>query len=133
VAAVTDQSQQEGGAPLLIGSSVVPLYVERRMKVYAITESEFGSLSTLNAQTTMFSSIASLVLGIAVSIWVNALFYTEMPAPAYVAKVFVAPILVLIAVAFYYLAWHARKNRTSAWSVIQAESVARASVESAAP
>jgi protein-S-isoprenylcysteine O-methyltransferase Ste14 len=107
---------------LQFGSSVVPLYVERQMKVYAITESEFASLSTLNAQMTTFASVGTALIGAAGSIWANAVFYTEVPPTATIAKSIVAPACVVLALVFFYLAWHARKNRRSTWDSIKAES-----------
>jgi O-antigen/teichoic acid export membrane protein len=114
--------QNPTNPPLQIGSSVVPLYVERKMKVYAVTEGEFASLSSLSAQTTLFSSVGMAILGSAVSVWVNALFYTEVPAAAYVAKVYVAPASVIIAFVFFGLAIYAHTVRRSTWSQIKSES-----------
>jgi hypothetical protein len=107
---------------LQIGSSVVPLYVERKMKVFAVTEGEFASLSALSAQTTFFSSTGMAILGSAVSIWVNALFYTDVPPAAYIAKVYVAPTAVLIAIVFFGLAVYAHLARRSTWAQIKSES-----------
>jgi len=112
---------------LQIGSSVIPLYVERRMKIYAVTEGDFSSLSALNAQTTIFSSVGLALLSVAVSIWINAVFYVDVPPAAYVAKIFVAPVLALLAVVFFILARHSAKNSASTWETIKSESVARAS------
>jgi hypothetical protein len=101
---------------------VVPLYVERKMRVFAVTEGEFASLSSLNAQTTSFSAIGMAILGSAVSIWVNALFYTDVPPTAYVAKVYVAPAGVLLAIVFFCLAIYAHRARRSTWTQIKSES-----------
>jgi|SRR6185312_13271437 len=87
--------------PLQIGSSVIPLYVNRQMKLYLVTETEFESLSSLNGQATGFSSVGSAMLSLALSIWINAVFYTEMPPEAHVAKMFVAPLLLILAAVFF--------------------------------
>ena len=108
--------------PLQVGSSVVPLYVERKMKVYAVTESEFASLSSLNAQTTIFTSVGFAILSAALSIWVNALFYTDVPASAYVAKVYIAPATVFIGLVFFVLAVYAHRARQSTWAQIKSKS-----------
>jgi hypothetical protein len=79
-------------------------------------------LSTLNAQTTTFVSIGLALISIAVSIWVNAVFYTEVPPAAAVAKVLVSPILLLVGLALFWLAWRASKSRTSTWNAIKTES-----------
>jgi hypothetical protein len=128
MAVMSDQPQQ-----LQVGSSVLPLYVERRMRVFAITESEFASVSTLNAQTNVFLSVGTAILTAAASIWVNAIFYTDVPPAAYVAKAFVAPVGILVALAFYYLAYSAHKSRTSTWENIMAESASLSTSGSASP
>ncbi len=115
-------SNAPNNAPLQIGSSLVPLYVERQMKVYAVTEGEVGSLSTLNAQATVFYSAASFSLSAAISIWINAIFYTELTPAAAVAKLYVAPAILLLAAVLYYLGWHATKSRRSTWDAIKRES-----------
>ena len=104
------------------------LYVDRRMKLYLVTDSEFESLSTHNGQTTVFYSVGFAVLSAAISVWANAIFYDTVPAPAYVAKWFVAPAGVLIAAVFFYLAYQARRSSTSTWNTIKSESSARANV-----
>lgn len=109
-------------APLQIGSSLIPLYVERKMKVYAVTDGEFASLSALNAQTTFFSSIGLAILASAISIWINALFYTDVPPAAFVAKVYIAPASVVIAIVFFVLAAYAHRARRSTWNQIKSKS-----------
>lgn len=128
---MTDQSQSTGLQ--ILGSSVVPLYVERKMKVFAITESEFASVATLNAQTTMFCSIGFAILSAALSIWINGIFYTEVPPTAFVAQRFVAPFGVLLAVAFFWLAWRASKTRETTWTRIKEESALLATQGSMLP
>jgi hypothetical protein len=119
--------------PLQIGSSMVPLYVDRKMKLYLVTESEFESLSSLNGQATGFSAVGSAMLSLALSIWINAIFYTEIPPTAYVVKVLVAPLLVFLAIVFFVLAFGANKSRNRTWTTIKTESGARANAESASP
>jgi hypothetical protein len=116
-------------APLQIGSSVVPLYVNRQMKLYLVTENEFESLSSLNGQSTVFSSVGSALISLALSIWVNAVFYTDVPPAAAVAKSLGAPVLLAIALVFFYLSYKANKARGNTWSTIKNESNARASGE----
>jgi hypothetical protein len=117
--------------PLQIGSSMVPLYVDRKMKLYLVTDNEFESLSTQNGQATVFIAVASATLSVAISIWINAIFYTEVPAPALVAKYLGAPVLLLVAATFFYLAYGANKARGNTWTTIKSESASRASAESA--
>jgi len=132
---MTDQlhAPEASGGVQILGSSVVPLYVERKMKVYAITESEFASVSALNGQTTMFSSIGFAILSAALSIWVNAVFYTDVPPAAMLAQKYVAPIGVLIAASFFWLSWRATQTRQSTWNTIKTESALLARPKSGAP
>ena len=104
--------------PLHLGSSVVPLYVERQMKIYAVTDSEYSALSTQNNQTTIFSSVGFSVISIAVSIWVNSLFYQEIPPVAYLAKMFVAPAVFVLSLVFFWLAYQAHRAGNSTWDSI---------------
>ncbi len=122
---MSDQPTRGDRQELQVGSSVLPLYVERKMKVYAITEHELESLSTRNAQTTAFYSIGSFILSAAISVWGNAIFYTELPAPALVAKYYGAPLSGLMALVFFGLGLHAARSRKSTWQQIKAESVTR--------
>jgi len=116
----------EDAAPLQIsGSSVVPLYVERKMKIYAVPEFEFDSLASRNTQATTFFSVGSFLLSAAISIWINAIFYTDVPPAAVIAKTYVAPLGVLLACVFFGLAWQATKSRKSSWERIKDESVSR--------
>ena len=126
-----DQPQSTGLQ--ILGSSVVPLYVERKMKVFAITESEFASVATLNAQTTMFCSIGFAILSAAVSIWINGMFYTEVPPTALIAQRFIAPFGARLAAAFFWLAWRASKTRETTWTRIKEESALLAKQESVLP
>jgi hypothetical protein len=108
--------------PLQIGSSLVPLYVERQMKVYAVTEGEVASLSMLNSLSTAFYSSGSFTLSAAVGIWTNAIFYTDVPPAALVAKWYVAPFILLATAVLFFLGWRASKNRRSTWDAIRLES-----------
>jgi hypothetical protein len=118
-----NQTPSQNSEPFQIGSSLVPLYVERKMKVYAITESEVESLSTRNAQATAFYSAGAFFLSAALSVWVNAVFYTDLPPTAVVAKYFGAPLILLIALILFGLGFHATKSRKSTWEAIKLESV----------
>ena len=108
--------------PLQIGSSLVPLYVERKMKVYAVTESEVDSLSTRNAQATAFYSAGAFFLSASLSVWVNAVFYTDIPPAASVAKIYGAPLVLILAIVLFALGLHAAKSRKSTWEAIKRES-----------
>lgn len=108
--------------PLKLGSSVIPLYVERQMKVYAVTEGEFNSLSTQNTEMTIYVTVGFAILSAAISIWVNSLFYTDVPPSAYVAKIYVAPAGIALSLVCFILAWYIHRARNSTWAAIRSES-----------
>ena len=130
---MTHQPPSGSQNTLQLGSSLVPLYVERRMKIYAVPEFEFDSLATRNTQGTTFYSVGAFLLSAALSVWINSAFYNEVPPTAFVMKVFAAPIVVLLACVFFFLGWQATKSRQSTWERIKAESVSLATPESASP
>jgi hypothetical protein len=68
-----------------------------------------------------------------VSVWVNAIFYTEIPPAALIAKVYIAPAGLLLSLVFFFLAYRTARNRASTWERIKAESVSRANAESVSP
>jgi hypothetical protein len=117
--------------PLQLGSSLTPLYVERRMKIYAVPEFEFDSLATRNTQETTFYSVGSFLLSAALSVWVNAAFYTEITPPAFIMMIFVAPLVTLLSGVFFWLGRQNGKSRQSTWDRIKNESVLLAKPESA--
>jgi predicted membrane channel-forming protein YqfA (hemolysin III family) len=127
---MTQQPPSGPETPLQLGSSLIPLYVERRMKIYAVPEFEFDSLATRNTQGTTFYSVGSFLLSAALSVWVNAAFYTETTPTAFVMMVFVAPLVTLLAVVFFWLGWHNTKSRQSTWDRIKSEYVLLAKPES---
>jgi hypothetical protein len=93
------------------------------MKVYAVPEFEFDSLAVRNTQGTTYYSIASFLLSAALSVWVNAAFYTEVPAAASVMKTYAAPLVLVVSVLFFFLGWMSGRSRQSTWARIKAESV----------
>lgn len=107
---------------IVAGASVQPFYVQRTMKVYAINEHEVQTLSSLNAQATVFFSLGSFFLSAALGIWTNAAFATEPSAMSQVANMFIAPGCLVVAVAFMILGWVAMRSRNSTWQTIKNES-----------
>jgi hypothetical protein len=108
--------------PTPTGASVQPQYVRRVMKVYAINEHEAQTLSSLNAQATVYFSLASFFASFCLAIWINALFYTYMPPVAVIAAYVVAPCLGVIAIGSLIMAIVSLRSRRSTWRVIKDES-----------
>jgi hypothetical protein len=108
--------------PTIQGASVQPQYAKRIMKVYAINENEVTTISSLNSQATLFFSLASFIASAAISIYTNAIFYTELTAAGQVAKYFVVPILCVLTVAFVGLGVMMLFQRRRLWKEIRRES-----------
>jgi membrane protein DedA with SNARE-associated domain len=107
------------------GATVETVYVKRQIVAYAVFETEVASISSLNAQTTVFFSIASALVSFAAGIWANALFSEKLTAAGEVAAYIGAPLLVVIAVVFAGLGYHAFKTRKSQVEDIRRQSEAK--------
>lgn len=110
-----------GGAPA--GATMQAQYMARTMKCYPVHESELETLSTLNAASTVFTSIGSACLAFAVGIATNAAFAETMTPVAQVATGLGAPVLAVIALVFYGLGIGASLRRRSLWDKIKREAV----------
>lgn len=108
------------------GAIFTPAYVERVVRVFAIQEGEVDSIALANTLSTVFFSIFSGLATLALSIWVNASFYssTAMPPAAEVLCKFGAPICVALSLVFLALGFWIRRRRSSTWERIQKESKA---------
>jgi hypothetical protein len=104
------------------GATVKTTYVERQVKAFAVFDTEVDVLSSLNAQATVFFSVASAALSFAVSIWANAAFYSELTPAGQIASHIVAPALLVVAVLFVGLGVHAWTRRTSTVNAIRQQS-----------
>jgi hypothetical protein len=94
------------------GATVTNSYVGREVMVYAVFETEVDSLSSLNAQATVFFSVGTGLLSFAAAIWINRAFYTDIPPAAQLATSVGAPILLALSVVFFGLAGHAWYSRS---------------------
>lgn len=110
------------GQPSAVGVQVNNLYTQRRIKYYAITESEAVVLASENVNASVYFSLASFLVGIAISIWVNALFYTTVNASGELARSYVAPVLLLVGVVSLFMGIAARRRGSSLWSEIKTAS-----------
>jgi len=85
------------------------------MRAYAVYEDEVASLSYLNTQSTIFFMLASALISFAVSIWVNAVFYTGLTPAGELATRYVAWALLVLGLVFAALGAHALFARVRAW------------------
>jgi hypothetical protein len=107
------------------GAVVTTTYVERQMKAYAVYEDEVNSLSYLNTQSTIFFAVSASFISFAVSIWINAIFYTDLTPAGQIASGYIAWMLLLIGIIFAALAAHAVRKRATAWRSIIRGSTSR--------
>ena len=114
---ITQISTQSPG-----GATVKTTYVERQVRAFAVFETEVDALSSLNAQATVFFSVASATLSFAVGIWTNAAFSSNPTPEATIASRMVAPVIALISVIFIFLGVHAWNRRTSVVTSIREQS-----------
>jgi hypothetical protein len=108
------------GVPL--GATVRPIYMGRSVNTYPVSEAELRIISSLNSQVTARLSIATLLLGLAVSFWANAVFYTNLTPAGIVATYYLAPLLLVGSVGFGIAGWFARRSRSGEWDRIKSES-----------
>jgi hypothetical protein len=111
----TDQEIPQSGfsASTSVGATISNAYVGRQVKVYAVFETEVETLTSLNAQATVYFSVGSALLSFGVGIWTAALFTEKLSAEAAVATKVGVPILGLLAIASFGLAvsaWYKRKK-----------------------
>lgn len=92
------------------------------MKVFGVLESEVRMITMFNTLSTTFFSISASLVSIAIGIWVNGAFVTQMTPEGKILSGTVAPILCVLALVFVGLAIWARISRGSTWRAIQEES-----------
>ncbi|WNV10168.1 hypothetical protein [Tardiphaga sp. 709] len=103
------------------GATMQPRYMARTMTTYPISEPEMDQISSLSGQVTTRLSVATLLLGLATSIWTNAVFANEMTAAGQLATYYVAPVFIVFAIGYAVSAYWAHRKRTSAWEKIKGD------------
>lgn len=94
------------------GATVRTVYAERTMRVLAVFETEVDALSSLNTQSTVFSSFGSAALSFAIGIWTNAGFSEKLTPIGSAASMYVAPLFLAIGImCFGVAAWAYWKRR----------------------
>jgi len=94
------------------GAVVTPIYASRNVMHYAVTDHELSGIAYLNSQTTIFASVGSFLLAIAVSIVISLLIEDENPDITLSLGV-AAGIAFLLSVCLFGLAYHAWRARNS--------------------
>ena len=95
----------------------------RTMNTYPVSEHEMENISSLSAQATVRFSVASLLLALAASIWINAIFYTQLTPAGELATHYVAPLLLLFSIGHAIGGFFAQRKRASAWEKIKSDSI----------
>ena len=104
------------------GGIIKPLYSERQMKCYTVTDEELGSVSVWNAQTTTFISVGAFILSLGIGFLVDGLFTESLTAVGQLLQMVVGPICVLLSGVFFYLGWQARRTRKNLVDKIKQQS-----------
>jgi hypothetical protein len=104
------------------GAIMQPRYMGRVMNTYPVSEPEMENISSLSAAVTTRFSAASLLFGLAASIWTNALFYTDLTPAGMLATRWLGPFLLFLSIGFVAGGIYARSRRVSAWEKIKQES-----------
>ena len=105
------------------GATMRPRYMARTMNTYPVSEPEMHEISSLNAQAVVRFSVASLLFGLATSIWTGAIFVETMTAEGRIACVFVAPLLLFFSLGYLVGGVMAQRRRKGKWNQIKTDSV----------
>jgi hypothetical protein len=105
-----------------------PRYMGRIMNTYPVSESEMTNISSLSAQVAVRFSMASLLFGLGASIWINAVFYSELTPAGVLATKYVAPLTMAMAALSVIGGVWSIMLRKNAWEQIRKESLPVVSV-----
>src|ERR1700730_10909057 len=95
----------DSGGPAITGGvpsccTMRPRYMGREMDTYPVSEPEMEHISSLNGQATIRFSSASALLGLGSSIFINAMFYSDLTPVGALATKYLAPGLLICALLF---------------------------------
>lgn len=104
------------------GSSVTPVYTRRNMTMYALTESEVSTISSVNTQVSVDFALSSFLFSAALGVYTNSIFYNELNPAGSLAKYYAAPITVALGLVFLVRGVAGVRRRSKLWSGLKAES-----------
>jgi hypothetical protein len=90
--------------------------------MYSLNESEVRTISSFNTAATICFSLASVMVTLGISIYINAVFYTTLTPEGQLAKQFVAPIIIGLGVVVFAMGCVAMVLRSGFWRNIKRES-----------
>lgn len=101
-----------------------PIFAKRKMTVYAIPEYELNSISSLNAQSTTFYSIASGNLSVFVTLLIQAIFsdWSTMASIAKATLILGLPLFSIMSLIFFFLGYLTSKLKRNNIEKIKKES-----------
>jgi Na+/melibiose symporter-like transporter len=100
------------------GAYLDTLHMGRKVKVYAVLESEYKQASQLNTLATVFSSIGSFFIATAVSIVISCVTQQPITDANKIFMLIAAPVCFIIALGFYGGMVWAIRSRKSLWDDI---------------
>jgi hypothetical protein len=106
------------------GATVKTLYVEREVRVFAVHEFEYSSLSNLSAFATIAFAVAGASSAYAMGIFTNAVFAEKLSPAGELATKIGAPILLIFAVVAACSGAFAMWKRSELWGTIKKQSSA---------
>jgi hypothetical protein len=117
-------SPEEHGAfsTTTTGATVRTLYVQREVKVFAVHEFEYNSLSNLSDVATIAFAVAGVTSAYAIGIWTDAAFAEKLTPAGELAEKFVAPALLIAAVVAAIIGLVALCGRSALWGSIKKQS-----------
>jgi high-affinity Fe2+/Pb2+ permease len=115
------------------GATMQPRYMGRIMNTYPVSEPEMEMISSLAAQETILYSMATLLLGLATSIWVGALFADKLKPEGTLACEFVAPLLMFFAAASALFGFLSHRKKNNKWEALKRESIPMQAIAPAGP
>ena len=104
------------------GSKMQPLYRERKLKCYLVTEGDLSHLSLANWLVTGLAAIGSFLLSQAMQISLSASFSPEMTPAAKVLTGYAGPLMYCLAAVAFVGAVAAHFWRSSHIAIIKRES-----------
>jgi hypothetical protein len=105
------------------GATISTAYVGRQMRAFAIAEHEVRTISMMNTLATIFFSIGTTCLGVAIGIWTNAMFYEKLTPEGTILSHVAAPGLCVFWLIFVVLGFWALRSRSATWEAIRRESL----------
>ena len=124
-----DNEKQITGEPVMasfktesqMGAVYHTTYMERRVKIYPLQESELRMVGMFNTLTSVFLSVGSGLLTFGLGLTVQAIFTDKLSGTAEALTYVVAPLCFVLALVFFGLAEWARRSRETEMGNIRRE------------